>query len=59
MEFKINTMMCTMTDPFNIPYDCYKTGDLTIGGFATQFDFLSENISFLEPPKIMSVDELM
>ncbi|XP_066486296.1 vomeronasal type-2 receptor 26-like [Tiliqua scincoides] len=47
-----------MTDPFQVPYKCYKTGLLIIGVIATQFGCVFDEIPFREHPKTNFVDEI-
>lgn len=56
---KEHAVICTMTDLFQIPYEYYKTGDVTIGAISTQFNTLFEAVSFSEHPQTKFVDELM
>ncbi|XP_053120377.1 vomeronasal type-2 receptor 26-like [Hemicordylus capensis] len=39
-----------MPDPFQIPYEYYQAGDLLIGGIASQFTCILEDLSFHEFP---------
>ncbi|XP_053120361.1 vomeronasal type-2 receptor 26-like [Hemicordylus capensis] len=58
-DCKEHTTMCTMNDSFQLSYKYRKTGNITIGMIATQFDCLFDQISFSEHPKTKFVDELL
>nr|XP_034991263.1 vomeronasal type-2 receptor 26-like [Zootoca vivipara] len=58
-ECETPTVMCTLTDPFQLPYQYYQTGDITIGAIATQYVCMFDEISFSEHPATKFVDALM
>ncbi|XP_034278647.2 vomeronasal type-2 receptor 26-like [Pantherophis guttatus] len=51
--------ICSMSDPFQFPYEFSKPGDIIIGGIAAQYDCLLEISNFEEHPKTKVVEELM
>ncbi|KAK9397355.1 type-2 vomeronasal receptor [Crotalus adamanteus] len=58
-NFKAQDNICSMSDPFQFPYEYSKPGDIIIGGIAAQFDCLLEISNFEEHPETKVVEELM
>lgn len=56
---KLHTAMCARIDPFQMPYEYYKAGNVTIGAIVTQFGFIFDDVTFIEDPNGMSVTELL
>ncbi|XP_066486320.1 vomeronasal type-2 receptor 26-like [Tiliqua scincoides] len=48
-----------MTDPSQLPYKHYQTGDLIIGAIVSQFNCLFDEISFSDHPRRKLVDDLI
>lgn len=55
----VQTVMCTMNDPFHLPYEYYQTGDLIIGAIATMFGCMFDETSFDKDSKAKMVNELL
>ncbi|XP_066486291.1 vomeronasal type-2 receptor 26-like [Tiliqua scincoides] len=53
------TLMCTVNDPFQLPYEYYQAGDRIIGMIATIFGCIFEESSFTDNPKSKTVNELL
>ncbi|XP_053120297.1 vomeronasal type-2 receptor 26-like [Hemicordylus capensis] len=58
-ECKAKPVMCTMTDPVQLPYKYYQRGDLIIGEIASTFGCLFDEMSFQKHPKTMLVDDFL
>lgn len=56
---KDNVVMCSMTEPFQLPHKYYQSGELLIGAITTQFGCISDELSFSEHPNTQFIDELM
>lgn len=59
VDYKVNSAMCTMIDPFQFPYTYYQTGVLILGVIATQLGCVFDEISFREHPRTTFVDEML
>ncbi|XP_053221638.1 vomeronasal type-2 receptor 26-like [Podarcis raffonei] len=46
-----------LDDPLPIPHNFYQPGDLVIGGIVSQVFFLYNNLSFIEQPTQIMIDE--
>ncbi|XP_062992821.1 vomeronasal type-2 receptor 26-like [Elgaria multicarinata webbii] len=56
--YKTHSSNCTRSeDPLPIPHEFYQPGDLIIGGIVSQVFFLYDNLSFMEQPAEMVLDE--
>ncbi|CAI5791732.1 Hypothetical predicted protein [Podarcis lilfordi] len=58
-ECKEDSEGCTMTDPFQFPYQYYQRGDLIIGGIVNAFGCTSEEIDLHDHPNTKFTDELL
>ncbi|XP_066486256.1 vomeronasal type-2 receptor 26-like [Tiliqua scincoides] len=58
-EGKLHAVTCTRIEPFQVPYEYYKAGDLIIGAIVTQFGCLFDDMTFTKDPNKMSVTELL
>lgn len=59
MNGKSHNVMCTLADPYNLPFDYYQKGDLIIGTIATMFGCILNGLSFNENPEGRTVLELV
>lgn len=58
-EGKPHIATCTRIDPFQMPYEYHKAGDLIIGAIITLFGFLLDEISFTENPSTITIDDVL
>lgn len=59
IEGKGHPVMCTRTDPFQIPHDYYKTGDLIIGAIVNLYGCMFDEVFFSENPNSVNVNEFL
>ncbi|XP_033024339.1 vomeronasal type-2 receptor 26-like [Lacerta agilis] len=56
---KEDSVMCSTTDLFQLPYEYYRKGDVLIGEMTSQLGCMMDEISFSEHPKTKFADQLL
>lgn len=59
IEGKPHSDGCAKTDPFQLPHEYYKAGDLVIGAIVSLFGCLFDEVPFTANPNNVTVNEFM
>ncbi|XP_034992714.1 vomeronasal type-2 receptor 26-like [Zootoca vivipara] len=53
---QVHTVLCSRTNPVDIPHEWYEEGDLVIGGIASHIFYVFPKLSFKEHPSQVFID---